>query len=284
MEQVEQTNEQLAIVSYCRNCHQNLDAGAAFCSACGGQIVKNRITVKNLAEDFNDRFLNLDSAFLKTFRALFTKPEDVIGGYIDGVRKKYLSAFGYFAISLTVAGIYVFILREYLMDSLFENLQVSETPNQEQQLAFIKNFTMSINEYQTLFSVLSIPILALISRIVFWNYKKYNYLEHIVIYLYAFSHINLVFYILAIGTIWSTSLYTFISFTGIIAYIVYICFVLKRLYRLNTTSLILKTSLFALIGGIVFTILCTVAMIIMYKLGVFDALIESTKTAGQSKS
>lgn len=271
-------------VTYCKNCNHHLEPDAAFCSACGGQIVKNRITLKNLLEEFSDRFLNLDSAFFKTFRALFTKPEDVIGGYIDGVRKKYLSAFGYFAISLTVAGIYVFVLREYLMDSLFENLTATELPYEEQQLAFIKNFTMGVNEYQTLFSILSIPLLALISRIVFWNYSKYNYLEHIVIYLYAFSHINLIFYLLVMATMWSSTLYTFVSFTGLLAYLVYICFVLKRLYQLNVVNLILKTSLFALIGGFVLLIVSIIIGIVMFQMGAFDELIESVKAAKAART
>ena len=122
----EKTSSALGVVSYCRNCLENLNPKVTFCHSCGAKIIKNRLTLANLAEDFNDRFLSIDAAFPKTFIALFTKPEDVIGGYIEGVRKKYLSAFGYFALSLSVAGIYVFILREYFLDTFLSNFELAE--------------------------------------------------------------------------------------------------------------------------------------------------------------
>ncbi|RXG27559.1 DUF3667 domain-containing protein [Leeuwenhoekiella marinoflava] len=280
---IEKSENTLVVVNYCRNCSKNLSPHAVFCNYCGGKIIKNRITVKNLLEDFNDRFLSIDGAFPKTFLALFRKPEDVIGGYINGVRKKYMSAFGYFALSLSIAGIYVFILREYFMDSIFESIAFPEEKNQA-QLNFIKKFAASFNEYQALTSILSIPVLALISRIVFWNYKQFNYLEHTVIYLYAFSHINLTFYILAILTIWSPKLYYFFSFLGIIGYIIYLCYVLKRLYRLSFYKLIIKTSLFALVGSIFLIIITIIAVVIMAKMGMFDELIESIKAVNEAKN
>ncbi|WP_290474895.1 DUF3667 domain-containing protein [Leeuwenhoekiella sp. UBA1003] len=240
------------------------------------------MTIKNLLEDLNDRFLNIDAGLPKTFIALFTKPEDVIGGYIEGVRKKYLSAFGYFALSLTVAGIYVFILREYFLDTFLGNFELAEGQS-EVELSVIKDFTIKINEYQALLSILSIPLLALISRIVFWNYKKYNYLEHIVIYLYAFSHINLVFYILLVLTMWSPDLYTYFSFISVIGYLFYICYVLKRLYQLNTASLILKTLLFGVLGSVFFVIISIVTALVMLKLGMFDEVLENAKAMQAAK-
>ena len=277
---IEKSESKLVVVDYCRNCSKNLSSNAVFCDHCGGKIIKNRITTKNLLEDFNDRFLSIDAAFPKTFIALYRNPEDVIGGYINGVRKKYMSAFGYFALSLSIAGIYVFILREYFMDSLFENLEIQEGQTQA-QIDWVKKFASSFNEYQALLSIFSIPVLALISRIVFWNYKQFNYLEHVVIYLYAFSHINLTVYILAILTIWSPSIYLFFSFVGTIGYVIYLCYVLKRLYGLSFKKLILKTSLFALIGSIFFLIISILAGIIMFKMGMLDELIENIKAANE---
>jgi len=282
MEHIERTDDQLALVGYCRNCQKNLDPGAAFCSACGAKIIKNRLTIKNLLEDLNDRFLNIDAGFPKTFIALFTKPEDVIGGYIEGVRKKYLSAFGYFALSLTVAGIYVFILREYFLDTFLENFKLAEGQSEE-ELSAIKDFTIKINEYQALLSILSIPLLALISRIVFWNYKNYNYLEHIVIYLYAFSHINLVFYILLVLTMWSPSLYTYFSLISVIGYLFYLCYVLKRIYRLNTASLILKTLLFAAVSSVFLVLIFLIAGFVVEKLGVLDEILKTAGSMQKSK-
>ncbi|MAO43621.1 MULTISPECIES: DUF3667 domain-containing protein [Leeuwenhoekiella] len=279
----EKSDSKLVVVDYCRNCLKNLPPNAAFCDSCGGKIIKNRITFKNLLEDFNDRFLSIDGAFPKTFLALFTKPEDVIGGYINGVRKKYISAFGYFALSLSFAGIYVFVIKEYFIDDFFDEMAVPATQNQI-QMNLVKKITLGLTEYQALLSILSIPIYALISRLVFWNYKQFNYLEHMVIYLYAFSHINLTFYVLVILTMWSSSLYSMFSFLAMFAYIFYTCYVLKRLYRLNMFNLILKTSLFAVIGSVFLIIISVISIAIMVKMGMFDELFESIKQAEASKA
>lgn len=276
------SDSKLVVVSYCRNCFKNLTPNAAFCENCGAKIIKNRITTKNLLEDFNDRFLSIDGALPKTFIALFTKPEDVIGGYINGVRKRYISAFGYFALSLTIAGIYVFVIKEYFLDTLFDQLALSSGSDQA-QIDLTKKITVGMNEYQGLLSIISIPLLALISRIVFWNYKQFNYLEHVVIYLYAFSHINIIFYTLIILSIWSAPLYSFFSLVGMFGYIIYTGYVLKRLYNLNAASLILKTSLFLLIGSVLLLILGIVIGIVMVKLGMIDEMLENMQNAQSAK-
>ncbi|MEC7783870.1 MAG: DUF3667 domain-containing protein [Bacteroidota bacterium] len=276
------TESKLVVVSYCRNCFKNLPPDAAFCESCGAKIIKNRITTKNLLEDFNDRFLSIDGALPKTFIALFTKPEDVIGGYINGVRKRYISAFGYFALSLTIAGIYVFVIKEYFLDTLFDQLALSSGSDQA-QVDLTKKITIGMNEYQGLLSIISIPLLALISRIVFWNYKQFNYLEHVVIYLYAFSHINIIFYALIMLSIWSAPLYSFFSLVGMFGYIIYTGYVLKRLYNLNAASLILKTSLFLLIGSVLLLTLGIVIGIVMVKLGMIDEMLENIQNAQSAK-
>ncbi|MGK0251426.1 MAG: hypothetical protein ACI81G_000863, partial [Gammaproteobacteria bacterium] len=94
--------ELLEVTNTCVNCDAHLELGQRFCANCGGKRMYNRITWRNLFEDFIDRFLNIENAFLKTFLGLFKHPEDVIGGYLKGMRKKYLPAFSYFAIAITV--------------------------------------------------------------------------------------------------------------------------------------------------------------------------------------
>lgn len=278
----EKTDNKLVVVNYCRNCNKNLPVNALFCNHCGAKKIENRITFRNLTEDFNERFLNLDAGFPKTFIALFTRPEEVIGGYINGLRKRYLSAFSYFAISITFAGIYIFLFREYFMDSVFDEMSLAQTPQDAAATEFTKGMVNKINEYQTLYNLASIPLIALISRLVFWNYKEYNYLEHLVIYLYAFSHANLIIYAISLATVWSNTLYVITSFASIFLYFIYIAYVLKRLYRLRLDQIVLKSLLFLLIGGILFTIFSIVVTIILYKIGALDNLIENVKASQQA--
>ncbi len=110
----------LTISNRCKNCDTPLNLDQAFCPSCGAKRMYNRLNWSNLTEDFVDRFLNIENNFLRTFLILFKKPEDVIGGYIDGMRKRYLSAFSYFAISLTITGLYTFVFRKWFMtDDMF---------------------------------------------------------------------------------------------------------------------------------------------------------------------
>lgn len=89
----------------CQNCSTIITQNGNYCPNCGAKVIRNRITMRNLITDFSEEFLSFDNKFLKTFIDLFKKPEVVIGGYISGVRKKYVNAISYFAIALTITGL-----------------------------------------------------------------------------------------------------------------------------------------------------------------------------------
>ena len=110
----------------CKNCNTNLTSDSDYCNKCGGKIIRNRLTIKNLFQHFSETFLNYDNKFLQTVKNLFLKPEDVIGSYVDGTRKKYINPISFFAISLTISGVYLLIFKKFFynyMDasSLYED-------------------------------------------------------------------------------------------------------------------------------------------------------------------
>ncbi|WP_109299447.1 DUF3667 domain-containing protein [Aquimarina sp. AU474] len=239
-------------ISNCKNCGQQIES-YNFCPDCGAKKITKRITFNNLISEFVDRFLNVDNSFTRTFTDLFTKPEVVIDGYIHGLRKRYVNAFGYFALSVTITGIYGFLTKGRMYEILSNS--TSALLPKEQIDAQLQGLDTAY-QYQSIFSFLFIPLLAIISRIVFLNYKKYNFTEHLVIYLYAYSHIVGVTSILLIPAIFFTNNYFVIAFVPFIFYFIYIGYVLKRLYALNLKKIILKTLLFfALLLGIVFLIM-----------------------------
>ncbi len=238
----------LEVSDVCINCDAPLDLDQRFCSNCGGKRMYNRITWRNLFEDFVDRFLNIENAFLKTFIALFIKPEDVIGGYMKGMRKKYLPAFSYFAVAVTVAGVSAFIFKNWFMDDLIQaqsSFYSGETA--EIQKTFSSQWTKTMMDYQSVIYFTIIPLMALLSRVVFWNYKKYNLVEHFVIYLYGYSHIALITTILSLLTIWNQTAYQVFSILSTFIMIGYMTYILKRLFALDTGSIILKTAFFFLL-------------------------------------
>ncbi|RMB56276.1 DUF3667 domain-containing protein [Dokdonia sinensis] len=255
----------LEITETCINCEEKLALDQRFCNYCGGKRIYNRLTWRNLFEDFVDRFLNLENSFLRTFVAMFRQPEDVIGGYMNGMRKKYLPAFSYFAIAVTIAGFSAFILQNYYIDDFIQaqiDAQVTmfqDEPTQQLQQEFLqgwlKEYMAFVLNYQSLIYFCSIPLLALISRIVFWNYRKYNFVEHLVIYLYSYSHIVMIILVVGMLLLWNQTLYQMFSMISFVIMIIYTAYVLKRLFNLSSGSLVLKTAFFALVSGAVVLLL-----------------------------
>lgn len=208
-----QKRQLLVVQEKCINCDAYLALDQRYCAECGGKRMYNRITWRNLLEDFTERFLNVENSFFKTFIALFKQPEDVIVGYMKGMRKKYLPAFSYFALALTVAGLYNFVLRTWFYDNYIA-AQTSFYTGEvaEMQQSFATSFSDTFIEYQSLFMFLFIPFMAILSRIVFWNYKRFNLVEHFVIFLYAYSQFSIVTSFIGMLLLWSVPAMQVLSF------------------------------------------------------------------------
>ena len=247
---IKKKQELLEVTTTCINCESHLELDQRFCSDCGGKRVYNRLTWRNLLEDFAERFLNVENSFFKTFIALFKKPEDVIVGYMKGMRKKYLPAFSYFALALTIAGVQNFVLRTWFFDTYVEaQTGIYSGEMAEFQKSFATSFANTFLEYQSLFMFLSIPLMAFFSKIVFWNYKKFNFVEHFVIFLYAYSQFSLVSSTISITFLWSSTITQIFSFIITLLLFVYMGYVLKRVFELEPEALVLKTGFFMLILG-----------------------------------
>ena len=266
--------ELLEVSDTCINCQEPLALDQRFCSNCGGKRVYNRITWRNLFEDFIDRFLNIENAFLKTFLTLFKKPEDVIGGYLKGMRKKYLPAFSYFAVAITVAGVAAFIIKNWFIEDMIEaQVGFYSGDTAELQRTFSTKWIKGMMDYQSVVYFAMIPVLAVFSRTVFWNYKKYNLVEHFVIYLYGYSHIALITTTIGLLAIWNQTLYQIYGVISPLIMIAYMTYVLKRLFQLDAGNIILKTGLFfLLIGGLLFLafIITAIVFFFMAKNGALD--------------
>lgn len=271
--------ELLTISNRCKNCEAPLNLDQAFCPSCGAKRMYNRLNWNNLTEDFADRFLNIENNFLRTFIAMFTKPDEVIGGYINGLRKRYLSAFSYFAISLTLSGLYLFVFRKWFLndDIIMKGMDTANSPG----AAGIAKETMSIMnwifEYQSVITFVNIPFYALVSKLVFWNYKKYNFIEHVVIYLYIYSHTQIIASVFGILLIWSYTVHMTVSFILMFAYLGYAIYVLMRLFDLTIEKIVLKTLLFFVVFGVLSLIFFGLGGWLFYKVGFFDSFIGKVK-------
>ena len=159
----------------CKNCKNTLSPEADYCSNCGGKVIRNRLTLKNLFHHVNETFFNFDNKLLRTFIGLFKNPEDVIVGYIDGTRKKYVDVIAYFALAISLSGLQLFVLSKLDID--MSGAWDTNTEVGKQQQAFTEAIYKYTSEYQSLVMMLYIPFYALHAKLVFRKYKRFNYTE-----------------------------------------------------------------------------------------------------------
>ena len=135
----------------CKNCHTKLPLDSDFCNSCGGKVIRNRLTFRNLFEHISETFFNYDNKLLRTFIDLFKKPELVIDGYIEGVRKRYVNPISFFGISLTLSGLSIFIIKKYYLQYLdFSQIFQGELFDNPMSKQMMENSSNSSLEYGSL--------------------------------------------------------------------------------------------------------------------------------------
>ena len=240
----------------CKNCERPLRTDYSFCANCGAKVIRNRITIKSLWFDFTERFFNLDNTFLKTFKHLFSRPDDVIVGYINGARKKYLNPVSYFTIAIMLGGLFVYIHTEFFPDALdFKFRYPDESSLSESEkfgLGFQKKINYYLFKYQSLFYVAMLPFLALISKLIFFNKKRFNLSEHFVINIYAYSHLSIIINTIYIFVLWNSMALYYISMANLIFQIGFFCWVFYKIFDLSIKQTFLKLLFFLLVLAVLF--------------------------------
>ena len=264
----------------CKNCEETLALGTKYCPECGAKVLTNRLTLRYLLSEIYHAFFSIDSNKpVRTFIDLLKKPEQVIGGYIDGVRKKYIHAFGYFTIAVTFSSIFYFIFLKFFPETLDGMLMFQN--NNVAQMELGRSIFRSVFEYQTLLFFALVPILALLSWIVFYNKKKYNYAEHLIINLYCYSQASIISVALFFLTFWNQTLFGILSMASIVIQIGYFAYVLKRLFKLSGLQLLIKTLYFFALLIPIYIGFTLIMIGVMMATGSFDELIEAEKARKQ---
>lgn len=238
----------------CKNCHKEIAPQGKFCQHCGAKVVMERLSFKHLTDEFSQQFLNWDNRFLYTLKSLLVRPENVISEYVEGVRKRYINPLSFFAISLTISGLYLFVMQKYFPDVL----DMSRWFENENQKMGNQKLTAFVYEYNSFVSFIIIPGISFISWIVFWN-KRYNYIEHCTIYFYTMPLFSMLTSIITLITALFLPIEPLLS--SIILWLMFFVYsgrLLKNLFNLSWKSIFLKTMLFIpifLIGYLVFGML-----------------------------
>ncbi len=243
----------------CKNCSTVLETESNYCNSCGGRVIRKRLSLKNLFEHISETFFNYDNKLLRTIIYLIKKPEDVIGSYVNGVRKKYVNPISFFGLSLTLTGLSIFIIKKFYI----EYLDISNLYENSGSKEAMQEISSGALEYSSLIYSVLIPILAFLSFLIFYK-KKYNFTEHIVLYLYSMSLFSIVSVIVG-------QLILFIApnqylLFGIALYFLvffYHCFLLKRIFKLRTSELILKTLLFLVLFFVLYIGISVLAVAVL---------------------
>lgn len=262
----------------CKNCKRLLPQQINFCNGCGAKVIKNRLTIRNLFEDFAYRYLNYDNQFLRTFLHLFTKPELVIDSYIGGTRKKYVNVISYFAIAITLSGFQIFIQQKF-----FPELMDMSAFAQKGQEVFMSNYMAKVIEFQSLIFVLTVPFYALISKSVFLDIKKYNFTEHLVINMYISAHFSIIGTLAVLFSLFVGVNFSAVGMAIIFLQIIYAAYCFKRLFNLNKVQILLRTLLFSVIITVVFVIITILGVALAFAFGGFDEMIEAAKAGKKVK-
>jgi len=256
----------------CKNCDSNFEDNSDYCNSCGAKVIRNRLTFRNLFEHIGETFFNYDNKLLRTFLDLFKKPEIVIGSYVQGVRKRYVNPISFFGITLTLNGLNIFLIskfyKKYLdVSNLLGDIGSSSDEGQKKAMEMVSEISL---EYASLTFSILIPFGALISWIVFFN-KKYNYTEHVILYLYSmsvYSILSIVFGLLTLVIIpekyllFASIMYLFIF--------IYHCYIFIRLFKLSIWQLVLKTLMFLVLFFISYIGISILTIIVILLTGSID--------------
>lgn len=252
----------------CKNCNKALKDTQKYCDECGAKVIQNRLTPKVLAAQVNEQFLSIDNKFLKTFIDLFKKPEVVIDGYINGTRKKYLDVLQYFAVSLTLAGIQVFLMTTFFRDSLGLDAEFTESiqkmPNQENNPFAGIEYDM-FTKYQGLIYILTVPLSAVGTWLAYFitGERKYNYTEHLILNLYYSGQIIIITAVFSILFLLFGLNYLLVSTILTLPTFLYLFYVLKRVFKESFWNTLAKFVLTMVLYMLSFLILVILIIIII---------------------
>lgn len=251
----------------CKNCNTSLNSEQSYCFQCGAKVIKNRLTIKNLSADFSEQFLSYDNRFLKTFIDLAKQPEAVIESYINGTRKKYVNVIQYFAISLTLVGIQVFLMNTFFKEAmeLDPNMfGVAIDPKSQEHNPFKDLKYEDFNNYQSLLYVLTIPFSAISTWLAYWviGIRRYNFTEHTVINLYYSAQIIIVNAFLVITLLCFGVDFMLISYITTAVILIYFFYVLKRVFKTSFLEALGHFMLVMVAYGVLFIVISILAVII----------------------
>lgn len=199
---------------FCKNCE-----GAIydkFCGSCGQQHIEGRLTFALFFEEFVSKFFGIDSAIFRTIKGAL-KPGQVCREFLSGKRKKYMRPLTFYLAFLALF-LYIKSFQDYESINFSVNFSDPQTGDSfDRAIEWMKTQTKLVQ-------MISLPIFAYLTRI-FYGKFDYNYLEHLVVWLYIKGYVlflvNVLNFVLPILMGHNEGLVELISFFLPIFYVLY---------------------------------------------------------------
>ena len=244
----------------CKNCQNQLNDTAQFCNNCGAKVIENRITFKQLFLDFSTNVLGWDNRYFITLKTMIIAPQVILYEYLNGVRKKYVNPFAYFAIGAALSTfVYNFHAEQYVaiaksdnnpFTSINEKLipGFNKLPEEKRtkiindQIKNQENSLRFVVKYINIIAFISLPLYAFLS---FLTYRKpYNYGEHLIMNSYIQGTTSIVSNILFLIAIYfNPNIFAYI----LVFVLLFYAYVFGKIYQLSIWKSIWKTIKFILI-------------------------------------
>jgi len=191
----------------CLNCQRPVIVEGQYCHHCGAKIVRERLTLWTFFAQLGQTVFNTDSSLWRTLGELCYAPGRVGRGYLQGVRKRYLMPVAYLFFVASLYGVAI-LLTKGEVHYLHEDFALGFISYDETSGLAEEEVEKRLRPLALTFILLSIPLLALISRLVYRR-SGYNFAEHLVVSTYYMAQLllfNLGYSILtAIAPAWEGS-------------------------------------------------------------------------------
>ena len=208
----------------CKNCKFSLRTDYSYCPACGAKVIHERITFRGLIHDFMERYFNVDNTLVRTLVHLYTKPEVVIQGYLNGIRRKYLNPASLLAIALTLSGLSLFIMKNYAWDLIDFGLMSNNIDEATNRRMVASNL-----EFSSFIFLAYVPIIALAGLLSF-NGKNLSFVEHIITTIYLLANYSIAIFFFTVACMFlAPKYYLYASMVSITFMMLYSLYVYWRL-------------------------------------------------------
>jgi hypothetical protein len=169
----------------CTNC--GLARAGEFCAACGQRAVRERLTVRGVAQQVAHDVLNLDHGLLFTALELTRRPGNAVREYVQGRRVRYTGPVKYFVLCVALA---TFASTQLgVVDEMAAGV-VHGMGNGVPITITVEQASGFMSQWMTLFMALGVPFTAAVTRMLFRR-AGMNYAEHLAFNLFLYAHQSL---------------------------------------------------------------------------------------------